>query len=64
MAGSTTIDRGGIRRKILSLVADRKATIKARARLSGVAIAATTDFEQALDTWVELATAGWNKSKI
>lgn len=54
MAGSTTIDRGGIRRKVLSLVADRKATIKARARLSGVVIAATTDFEQALDAWIEL----------
>lgn len=49
MAGSTTIDRGGIRRKVLSLVVDRKATIEARARPSGVAIAATTDFEQALE---------------
>lgn len=40
MAGSTTIDRGEIHRKVLSLVADKKATIKVRARLSGVAIAA------------------------
>ena len=38
-------------------MADRKATIKVRARLPGVAIAAPTDFEQALDTWI------WKKSR-
>lgn len=48
MAGSTTIDRGGIRQKVMSLVADRKATINARARLSGMAITAPTDFEQSV----------------
>ena len=36
-------------------MADRKATLHTRARLSNVAIAAPTHFEQELDIWSEIA---------
>ena len=38
----------------MNLVADRKAALRAKVRLSGVAMTAPTDFEQGLDIWIEL----------
>ena len=44
IAGSSSINRGGIRRKVMNLVTDRNATLRTRARLSGVTITAPANF--------------------
>ncbi|KAF8455794.1 hypothetical protein BDZ91DRAFT_746189 [Kalaharituber pfeilii] len=43
-----------IRKKVTSIIMERKAELATRELLSGVAIPATSDLEQAIDTWIEL----------
>ncbi|KAF8446958.1 hypothetical protein BGX38DRAFT_1143062 [Terfezia claveryi] len=43
-----------VRKKVTSIVGDRKADIAARKMLSGVALPAATDLEQATDSWIEI----------
>ncbi|KAF8458119.1 hypothetical protein BGX38DRAFT_1265407 [Terfezia claveryi] len=42
-----------IRRKVVDIVSERKATIAVRRVQSGVAVAPPTDLEQVTDTWIE-----------
>ena len=43
-----------VRKKVQSMVGDRKASIEAQKTLSGVAIAPITDLEQAINSWIKL----------
>ncbi|KAF8430493.1 hypothetical protein BGX38DRAFT_1146881 [Terfezia claveryi] len=45
---------GDVRRKVTSIVIERKGVIEARKKLSGVAEAAATDLDQAIDMWIEI----------
>ncbi|KAF8473509.1 hypothetical protein BDZ91DRAFT_714808, partial [Kalaharituber pfeilii] len=43
-----------IKKKVNSFIIERKAELTARESLSGVAIPASTDLDQAIDAWIEL----------
>ncbi|KAF8454418.1 hypothetical protein BGX38DRAFT_1268017 [Terfezia claveryi] len=43
-----------VRKKVISMVSECKATLEARKQLSGVALPPVTDLEQAIDLWIEL----------
>ncbi|KAF8445289.1 hypothetical protein BGX38DRAFT_1271325 [Terfezia claveryi] len=52
-----------VRKKVMSMVSECKASLEARKQLTGVALPPVTDLEQAIDSWIEICERRAEKKK-
>ncbi|KAF8421900.1 hypothetical protein BGX38DRAFT_1279934 [Terfezia claveryi] len=61
--GITSHQGADVRKKVMSMVSERKASLEARKQFTGVALPPVIDLKQAIDSWIEICERRAEKKK-